>query len=146
MREQDVHTSNNPDVCEPVVVSGVLSSETVKDTAENSDDQGDDKRKDTVLRLVNTTVALSTPLDKSVGTGAKEGKSDDGNNDLTNVDVTGLVLRPVVWRSGDNVTISRADGDVGTEGQTVEAQSPEDIGEGDQTKHLLQKKSVSIRE
>jgi hypothetical protein len=120
-----------------MVVSGVLSSETVKDTAENSDNQGDDERKDTVLRLVNTTVALSTPLDKSVGTGAKEGKSDDGDNDLTNVDITGLVLLPVVWRSGDDVTISRTDGDVGTEGQTVEAESPENIREGNETEHLL---------
>jgi hypothetical protein len=142
MEEHDLLTSNDPDVSEPVVVSGVLSSETVKNTAEDSDDQGDDKRKDTVLRLVDTTVALSTPLDKSVGTGAEERKSDDGDNDLTNVDVTGLVLLPVVWGSGDDVTISRADSDVGTEGQTVEAESPEDIGEGDQTEHLLEKTSV----
>jgi hypothetical protein len=125
-----------------MVVSGVLSSETVENTAEDSDDQGDDEGKDTVLRLVDTTVALSTPLDKSIGTGAEERKSDDGNNNLTNVDVTGLILLPVVWRSGDDVTISRADGDVGTEGQTVEAESPEDVREGDQTKHLLEKTSV----
>jgi hypothetical protein len=139
-------TSNDPDVGEPVVLSGVLSSETVEDTAENSDDQGDDKRKNTVLRLVNTTVALSTPLDESVGTGTKEGKSDDGNNDLTNVDVTGLVLLPVVWRSGDDVTISRTDGDVGTKSQTVKAKSPQNIGETKKSKHLLEKTLVLMDE
>lgn len=139
-------TSDDPDVGEPVVLSGVLSSETVEDTAENSDDQGDDKRKDTVLRLVNTTVALSTPLDESVGTGTKEGKSDDGNNDLTNVNVTGLVLLPVVWRSGDDVTISRTDGDVGTKSQTVEAKSPQNIGETKKSEHLLEKTLVLMDE
>jgi hypothetical protein len=125
-----------------VVFGGVLSSETVKDTAENSDNQGDDERKDTVLRLVDTTVALGTPLDKSVGTRAEEGKSDDGNNDLTNVDVTGLILLPVVWRSGDDVTISRANSDVSTKSQTVEAKSPEDIGETKKSEHLLEEMSV----
>jgi hypothetical protein len=129
-----------------VVLSGVLSSETVKDTAEDSDDQGDDERKDTVLRLVNSTVALGTPLDKSVGTRAKKGKSDDGNNDLTNVDITGLVLLPVVWRSGDNVTISRANSDVGTKSQTIKAKSPEDIGETKKSEHLLEEMSVLMDE
>ena len=133
----EVVSGNDPDVGEPVVVGRVGSSKTVKHTAEDSDKQGDDEREDTVLRLVDTTVALSAPLDKSVGAGTEKGKSDDGNDDLTNVDVTGLVLLPVVWGSSDNVAISRADGDVGTKSQTVEAKSPENIGEKKKAKHLL---------
>ena len=69
---------------------------------------------------------------------SEDGKSDDGNDNLSDVDVAGAVLRPVVWRSGNNVSVCRTDGDVGTESQTVEAKSPEDVGKEKQTEHLLE--------
>ena len=130
-------TGNDPDVDEPVVMSRVLSSEAVKNTTEHANDQGDDQGKNTIFRLVDATITLSTPLDKSVGTVSEKRESDDGSDDLATVGVTGAVLSPVVGSSSNNATISRADGDVGTQCQTVQAQSPEDVREEQQAEHLL---------
>ena len=49
-----------------MVVGWVLSGKTVEHTTEHSNDQRENERKDTVLRLVDASVALGTPFDKSV--------------------------------------------------------------------------------
>lgn len=130
-------TCNDPDVNEPMVMGGVLSSNAVQHTTEHTNDQREDQGEDTVLRLVNATVALSAPLDKSVGTVSEERESDDGSDDLTTIGVASTVLSPIVRSSSNNATISRADGDIGTQCQAVQAESPEDIGEEEQAEHLL---------
>lgn len=134
-------TCNDPDVDEPVVVSGVRGSDTVQDTTEDSNDHREDQGKNTVFRLVDTTIALSTPLDQSVGTVSEKGQSDDGGDDLTTVGVTGTVLSPVVRGSSNNATISRTDGDISTKREAVQAKSPKNIREEKHAEHLL---SVAI--
>lgn len=140
--DETMLTCDDPDVDEPVVVSGVLSGNAVQHTTEHSYNEREDQGENTVFRLVDATVALSTPLDKSVGTVSEKRKSDDGSNDLTTVGVTSTILRPVVRSGSNNATVSRADGDIGTECEAVQAESPEDIREKDQAEHLL---AVDVR-
>jgi hypothetical protein len=65
--EAEVVATKGKDDSEPVILLGVRSSKTIKDSRDDGHDDRDPQKQETGLRLVDTAVALRTPFDDVIG-------------------------------------------------------------------------------